>query len=190
MTSDLWRFFVDPASVGLGPRLHSALALIVCAACVCLICTPVGAHSGKAFLQVGKCSFGTCLKQILTATSFEWSHRWFKVLGENRILVTIQNHILFLWSQRRQDAFSFSHPPFFILCPDHCKNTPNSQFFLLLSRTISTFVPAFQQKAGESAESLVFCIYLLPQCSQHGLHSGRGERCSVWNIWPRFLWVI
>lgn len=93
MTSDLWRFFVDPASVGLGPRLHSALALIVCAACICLICTPVGAHSGKAFLQVGKCSFGTCLKQILTATSFEWSHRWFKVLGENRILVTIQKHI-------------------------------------------------------------------------------------------------
>lgn len=84
--------------------------------CVCLICTLVGAERGKAVPLVGKhkCSFGTCLKQILTATSFEWSYRGFKKFGmltnsTNKILVNIQKPILslFLWFPRRQDAFAF-----------------------------------------------------------------------------------
>lgn len=211
MTDDLCRFFIEPGTVGLRPGLQPKLQFLM------LLCRsglhPSGSSQSKAASQTGKwkCSFRTCLKDCYCHTM-----AWMTMVlddhiqhlrslvsltsSTDNIMVNIQMPILsvFLWFQRRQHVgfFCFLNVYFFILFPDYCENTVNSYLCLLVLASHSpecpslTFVPAFQQKAGQSAEQPMFCVYLLPECSRQGHHSGWGERCSPWNFWQMTLWVI
>lgn len=143
MTNDLCRFFVDPGTVGLRPGLQPKLSFFM------LLCRsglhPSGSRQRRAAPQTGKwkCSFRTCLKQVITAGIFGWSYRGFKKLGKankkhrQHLCERSKVHFKSVSVFSEQTAcgiffFCFLNLSFFILSPDYCKNTLNSYLCLLV----------------------------------------------------------
>lgn len=139
MTSDLWRFPVDPVTVGLGSGLQPELSLPMLPVRVWSVPQREQAEA-KRFLRwanrnalLGLVWNRFSLPQVLNGDVGDlWSLVWL-TNSTDRILANFQKLvlILYLWFQRRHDAFFILHP-FFILCPDYWKNTQNSYLSLLV----------------------------------------------------------
>lgn len=145
----------------------------------------------------------TCLKQIVTATSFGWSYRGFKKFKSNKhidnIMVNIQKPTLsmFLCFQRRQHVgfFCILYLSFFLLFPDYCENTLTLTFvFLCWPPTLQSVQLwhlhlSFSRKLDSQLNNLC-SVFIYYQSALGKVTTQDQERCSPWNLWQMTLWMI